>query len=127
MGAIETIKEKLSKYPNLTYEQGERSLTVSPEDGFSVSLFENNPGYAVHFEGWHEEFSDQDEALNCFAFGLSDQCRLEIMKRGQFEYKWTLQHLVEGNWVEESSTGLMLVPFWRKKTVVYRQNNVIQG
>jgi hypothetical protein len=32
-------------------------------------------GYTVYFEGWPEEFTSEDEALDCFAFGLSPKCR----------------------------------------------------
>ena len=127
MDALEVLKTKLLKYPDLPNEQNEKSLSIMPEGGFTVSFHENETGYTVGYEGWHEDFSNADEALDCFAFGLSDQCRLEITQRGGFAYKWTLQYRDGDNWVDDSTTGLFLFPFWRKKTVVYLRNNVIQG
>jgi hypothetical protein len=51
---------------------------VHPRDrsGFTVGLRITPSGFTVYFEGWHEEFTSEDEALNCFAFGLSPKCRL---------------------------------------------------
>ena len=34
-------------------------------------LVESEQGCTVGYNGWHEEFSDKNEALNCFTFGLS--------------------------------------------------------
>ncbi len=86
--AIEEIKERLKKYPELKYNVSGSTITIdapSP-DGFSVSLIEGTSEWIVHFDGWHEHFDSKDAALNCFAFGLSDECRLEITLRGKFSY-----------------------------------------
>lgn len=42
---------------------------------------------AVYFNSWHEEFDDEDEALNCSAFGLSSECRLKEFNRNGEPYK----------------------------------------
>jgi hypothetical protein len=65
--------------------------------------------------------------LNCFAFGLSDQCRLKVCLRGGFAYNWTVESKENGNWVEDSTTGLFLFPFWKRKHVCYLRNNLISG
>src|SRR5258707_14732169 len=72
MNAIDEIKTRLSKYPDIRFESNASSIRVSPlaDDGFEVLLTVNRGGYTVFFNGWHEEFIDQDDALNCFAFGL---------------------------------------------------------
>jgi hypothetical protein len=41
-------------------------------------------GYTVSFEGWPEDFGNADEAMNAFAFGLSDEARLREYRRGGF-------------------------------------------
>jgi len=46
-----------------------------------------------------------------------------IFSAGQFEYKWILEHKKDNAWIEESETGLLLFPFWRKKNIKYYQNN----
>ena len=125
--AIEQIKERLRKYPHVRYEADASSISVLPRsnDGFTVDLNVNQSQYTVSFNGWHEEFEKEDEALDCFAFGLSDECRLKECRRGNFAYRWTVESKQNGNWVADSETGLFLFPFWRPKKVCYLQNNVI--
>jgi hypothetical protein len=64
------------------------SVLPSADNGFTVTLRVSGEGYTVFFDGWHEDFNDQEEALNCFAFGLADECRLKESRRGGFAYKW---------------------------------------
>ncbi len=117
MSAIEVIREKLKKYPQLNYQIEDNTITVEPVSlgGFAVCLIENNPGFTVGFDGWHEEFESQDEALNCFAFGLSEKCRLKVIKRGNMPTSWTVQSWNGSDWNNESTTGMIFIPFWRKK------------
>ena len=127
MRTIEKIVEKLRKYPQLTYSRDEDSITVDPptEEGFSVYLTEKDSGFTVGFDGWHEEFEDEAEALDAFTFGLSNCCRIRVTKRGASECKWALEASEDGEWVKYSAVGLIFIPFWRKKSIEYRQNNVI--
>ena len=129
MNAIEEIKAKLQKYPQATYEYSGNCIRVLPatQKGFTVELFDQKVRYEVYFNGWHEYFTDKEEALNCFAFGLSTDCRLKVFRRGSFEYKWTFEYNDEGEWIEDSTTGLFFTPFWRRKQIVYLQNDLISG
>ena len=127
---IEKIESRLSNYPDVRYESNVSSITVYPAaaDGFSVMLTQNlGNGYTVSFEGWHEDFEDAEEAMNVFALGLSDECRLREYRRGRFPYKWTLESWEDGEWVEQSTTGLFLFPFWMKSQVRYLQNKLLTG
>ena len=128
MPLIEEIKSKLSKYPAARYQSNTSSISVLPNstDGFAVDIVVNgNNHYTVSFNGWHEDFEDEDEAKNVFAFGLSDECRLKECRRGSFAYKWTLESLEHGEWIEQSTTGLLIFPFWKKASVHYLQNNLL--
>jgi len=127
MDPIEEIKTRLGKYPNVRYKTGSSSITVLPtsEDGFTVVFDVAHDRYIVFFNGWHEDFKDVSEALNCFAFGLSDECRLKEYRRGGFAYRWIVESKDNGQWVEGSETGLFLFPFWKQSNVVYLQNNLI--
>ena len=129
MTAIEKIKTKLVKYPELEYQaEGDRICIFPPtETGFTVWLTVNKAGYTVGFDGWHEEFDEEAEALNAFAFGLSDQCRLKVIKRGDADCAWVLEARDGGGWREDSTTGLLFTAFWKKKSVEYRRNAVISG
>jgi hypothetical protein len=128
MNVIDEIKRRLSKYPHITFSSDACSITVLPasSEGFSVTLTEGSGnGYTVSFEGWHEDFEDADEALNVFAFGLSDECRLREYRRGGFAYKWTLESREDGDWKAESTTALVFFPFWRKVEVRHLQNKLL--
>jgi hypothetical protein len=126
MNVIEEIQAKLQKYPHAKFESNGNSISVFPisDDGFTVSLSINQDSYTVSFNGWHEDFQDKEEALNCFAFGLSSDCRLKEYRRGNFAYSWTVESKENGVWVEDGATGLFLFPFWMRKEVRYLQNHL---
>jgi len=129
MDAIEKIKARLQKYPHVKYESDGNSISVFPTsgDGFTVGLTVNPDSYRVSFNGWHEDFQNEGEALNCFAFGLCSDCRLKEYRRGNFAYKWTVESKESGEWVENSTTGLFLFPFWMRRVVRYLQNDLISA
>lgn len=130
MTAIEKIKQKPLKYPPAQYTANNAMITVEPadSDGFEVCLISKRPGYTIAFDGWHEEFDDEDTALNAFAMGLSEGCRLQVIQYGGRDCVWILEYLDEtGQWLEDSRVGLLHLFFWMKKKVVYRQNHLIAG
>lgn len=128
MGAIEAIRAKLQEHPRLRWEEKRDSITVpaiSP-DGFAVSFHEHQDGFVVSYAKWHEEFESEEEALACFWFGLSDECRLHVISRGSFDYRWTVQTLADGTWRNASETGLFFFPFWRRARERFLQNHLIE-
>ncbi len=128
MTTIEKVTRKLAAYSAIQWTSDAHSIRVeTPKSGgFSVWLKVNDPGFTVGFDGWHEEFDTEEEALNCFAFGLSDRCRLKVVRRGNFDCSWTVESKSNGEWTEDSTVGLFLVPFWRRKRVEHRQNSLLQ-
>ena len=78
----------------------------------------------MHFEGWHEEFTSEEDALNYFGFGLSPKCRLRIFYRGGTQTRWVVEGFEDGEWIPDSETGLLLQPFWRSGRIEYRQNHL---
>ncbi len=129
MDPIREIKAKLSKYPKVHYFETPVSIEVYPrgESGFPVSLHVGNGSFTVHFEGWHEHFNSPDEALRCFAFGLSDDCRLTTVYRGSTPTKWIVEVRRDDSWVKDSETGLIFFPFWRARRLVHRQNRLLSS
>ena len=127
MNPIVEIKTKLRNYPDVKYESTDSSITVLPssDTGFNVTLDIASGNYTVSFNGWHENFADPSEALDCFAFGLSDECRLKEHRRGQCAYRWSVESKQNGQWVADSETGLFIFPFWKRAEVVYLQNNLM--
>jgi hypothetical protein len=128
MNPIEAIKSRLARYAHVKYESTETSIFVDPvsEQGFTVGFTLEGDHYTVYFNGWHENFEDQEDALNRFALGLSQDCRLKEYSRGEFAYKWTVETWEEGKWIEAGTTGLFLFPFWKSPTVNCLQNDLIE-
>src|SRR5262245_11183309 len=123
MSAVEQIRERLQRHPELRFHVANGAITVEPPTagGFSVSLREGTGEFVVGFGGWHEHFTSEVEAMNCFAFGLSDRCRLRVHFRGSFAYHWAVEERSADGWREQSATGLLFFPFWRRPHVEYRQ------
>lgn len=129
MSVIDTIRTKLQRYPHVQYEHTANSITVAPEspDGFPVSLHVDGSTFVVGFGGWHEHFDSESEALNCFGGGLSDQCRLRVTSRGGTAYRWTVQRFIDGAWCDDSQTGLLFFPFWRRRSERIYQNRIVRN
>jgi hypothetical protein len=132
MCSIEKIKQKLKAFPQLKYEETSDGIRVSSEDekGFEVGLVCGvEDGYYVYYGGWHEQFSkdEAEDAIGCFLWGLTDNVRLKVKSRGSFQYHWTVQYFEKGKWTYWGCVGLLWFPFWRKKTIRYFQNNLIEA
>ena len=127
MNVIEEIKERLKLYPQAKYESGDDYIRVLPQskDGFTVELIIENGGCTVHFNGWHERFDTVEEGLNCFTFGLSKDCRLREYHRSGVTYKWTVEYKENDEWVEDSTTGLLIYPYFGRKEIRYLQYSLI--
>jgi len=128
MNVISKVKEKLQKYPEIRFQEEENSISVLPalDNGFTVTLIIGYDDFKVYFNGWHEDFEDEEVALNCFALGLSSNCRLIELRRENKPYKWTLEYLEKGNWIEDSTISLFDFSFWQNETTHYLQNDLIK-
>lgn len=126
LSAVEQIRQRLQRYPHVQVTGTPTAITALPvsADGFPVTFDEHGDRYTVSFAGWHEEFDSQEEALSCFAFGLSEACRLRVLTRGSSAYRWIVQHFKDGHWHDDSETGLLVFPFWRRRHERYLQNHV---
>lgn len=128
--AIAEIAARSRRHLNARFERGPGWIAFRAADpsGFDVTFAVEDDDARVSFDGWHEHFpaSEIENALNCFAFGLSEDCRLVIHRRGGFSYRWIVEALTDGDWVPESETGLLIFPFWRRRSVEIRQNHLIK-
>lgn len=127
---IQKIIEKLKKYPNVTFSTTDDTITVDPknEKGFSVSMGIGPKTIIVSSGNWHEHFNkdEEDQALNCFAFLLSDSCRLKVEYRGQKPKRWTIESFEGGKWTSGSTTGVFNFNFWSAMRTEYFQNDLIK-
>lgn len=127
--SIADFKARLADHPDVRVEEATGRLEIMPSDenGFGIILVDDGDGWTVTFGGgWHEHFKSPEEAIDCAGFGLSDRCRLRVDARGGFAHRWTVEHFDGRTWSDESTTGLMFFPFWRRKSVCYLQNTVIR-
>ena len=127
--SIRILSEKVLKYPDAKVTQEEDSLIVSPnlKTGFPVSFYDYDSEAVVSYGGWHDSFKDKEEALNWFTFGLSSSCRLQVHSRGTFEYKWIVQSFENEKWVNKDENSIIFFPYWRKRKILYLQNNLWEG
>ena len=129
MNPIEEIKGKLKKHSQLNVVEDSNSIMVkaATQKGFDVMFEDTEDEYRVYFEGWHEHFekTEVESALECFAFGLSDSCRIKEYSRRGKPYKWILESKVDGEWESDSTTGLITLNIFGKPDVKYLKNRVI--
>jgi hypothetical protein len=123
------LVEQLLEHQAHTVHVTQDKIVVDPKtvNGFVVSLVERGGQFVVHFDGWHEHFASEGEAVRCVLFGLSRDCRLKVEYRGSFARRWTVEAKTETGWREESTVGLLIFPFWRRPRIEYRQNDLNLG
>ena len=126
MDALQEAEQQLQR-GGVRCERTAESVRYVPAnaDGFEVVLSRGDREFTVSFAGWHEPFDTPEEALRCFMFGLSDRCRLRVLSRGSFDYRWTVQARRDGRWEDDSETGLLVFPFWLRRRERYLQNHAV--
>lgn len=67
MNALDHLATKLDQHPHIHYERTSESISVEPgdESGFRGEFRVKDVRFTVSFDGWHEEFTSEDEALGC--------------------------------------------------------------
>jgi hypothetical protein len=127
--ALEAARGRIDEIPNSRIHETSDSIEVTPAEpsGFSVRLNIKDGGYVVHMGGWHEHFDTAEEALNCFSFGLSSSCRLRVEFHGSRPTRWRMEAERDGDWIPDSETGALLVPFWRQRRIGVFRNRQASG
>ena len=97
----EAILAKLEDYTGYEIDVGDDHIIITCQnpESFDVLIQTAGEAFLVGFDGWHEHFDAEEDALNCFAFGLSKACRLKVAKRGNMECSWTVQAWHDDIWV----------------------------
>jgi len=122
------IVKKLNKYPKVVYQVTENSIHLNPtnENGFSIVYKENDDNtFTVSYDKWHDNFTNQDNAISYFILGLTNKCRLKVTQRKLIVYKWTVELYQDGKWLKDKSICKINLKFWILPKVKYLQNNVI--
>jgi len=104
------------------------TITVRPKDpdGFVVTLVvEHARAFVVSYDRWQRAFDRAEDAYDCFEFGLSDSCRLQVTYRGEDAVAWHVEKREYGMWVPSSHPASRLsLKFWKPRRMVYRQNRL---
>ena len=130
MRTIEKIRNLLAtQYPDRSFVERKNCIEVAPthELGFTVLFNDCSTEWIVACEGWHEHFTNEDEAFACFAVAISDQCRLKVSSRGEKAHKWTMEVQDGAEWIATSTTGFVFYPFWKQQRIEYRSNALLKA
>ena len=127
MKALETIKNKLSKYPHIIYRIEGNTLSIEPKDekGFPITFSCHESEYSVSFGNWHGRFTSEEDAIDFVGLGLSKNCRLREVSRGGKAFRWTIESIIDGKWHTVYETAFLSLKFWKKPTEVIFQNSFI--
>ncbi len=127
VNSLAELREWLGVQPSLRWSEDAAGLdgihieAPSP-DGFSVWISDDDQEWTVGFDGWHDHFESEADAVGCAAWGLSGECRVRIDYRGKWPYRWVVESKRDGDWNTEFTLAIALFPFWRRKRSEYRQN-----
>lgn len=133
MSILEFAEAILKRFPELSYEVGENQITVArPNDrGFSVWFlnYGSHSKYEVGFDRVWMPIEDAYEAINCFAWALTDRCLLRTEKQGDNAISWAPGCIYGDEWrgLGPEFRKYPSLSFWKRKTVEYLQNEVICG
>ncbi len=85
-----------------------------------------NNEYTIGFgEVGHVHVAGAQEALEWFAFALSDECRLKTVYRDKTPVRGTIEKKTRDGWETVNETVVMLPLFWRPKRIETKQNKII--
>ncbi len=131
---IEEISHKLAKFPGARFERDQTSVTYFPdsEDGFTVRLVveqtRTGAKYSVFYNGCREDLRRWQNAMDSFAFALSNNCRLREYSRYGKPYRWIIEVLYEDCWRQNWERIAWSGPFWqfwRRPRVRVLQNRLV--
>jgi hypothetical protein len=124
---IERAAAALEKCDGIRFDATHDAISVprATPDGFDVALrIAGERRFEVRCDGWKETFTRAEDAYDCFAFALSDRCRLKITYRGARAVAWQIEKREYGLWTPGPPIRHRLVPVWRSARVEHRQNHV---
>ena len=124
MNVLQLAEEYVRRFPALRYQRRALSLHVDPPNpnGFPVAIEVTRDGFVVHLSGWQDAFEEERDALDCFRFAFSPQCRLRVASRGGVDCEWTLEFRDEDGWQSDKSVEKRSFQIWKSKEVRYLHN-----
>lgn len=113
---------------DLLTEPEDNTLLYEPvsEEGFPVELYALDQDIMISTILWHEHFGNLDNAIELFLKMLSPKCRMRYEFRGEVLSKEVLEIEQDSEWYEMTPASIFPNPFWIKKEIEYKQNNIIK-
>ena len=124
---IERAVGALRQREGVRFDATPEEVSVPPAspDGFTVSLrAAGHRLFEVRCDGWRETFSRAEDAYDCFAFALSDRCRLRVTYRGRRAVAWQIEKYEYGLWTPGPIVRRRLLPLWRPARTIHLQNHL---
>jgi hypothetical protein len=130
---IQTITEKLLKYPNIKFEvvnDNELEILKDNVNGFNICIQTADRENTMHFDNFHWHFDNNEEEtnelLNQLIFGLRGITRIKEFSRNSKPYKWTQQiQDRDNNWHDNGTMGTFNLNFMSKTEIKYYQNSLL--
>ena len=131
LDVLRGIEDDISQAAQPSLNGPEREVVVSfpaiSEDGFDLDLHVGDGRIAASFGGLNQDFLEVRSAMIWVRRALSRQYQLRILSVGRMPCEWLLEPIVGGGGPAEClSAGYpVLLRRWRKMTVDYRRNVLI--
>jgi hypothetical protein len=133
---LDEIEQRLTRYPQARVRRTISSISCLPlePNGFLVILkvikLHGREHYRVFYGASQRETTHRRAAVLEFGFGLSNGCRLKEYSRGGRAYRWVveLQSITKQSWDPDwdyMPFSRDLLAFWRRPTIRYFQNHLI--
>jgi hypothetical protein len=133
---IDELERRLARFPDARVKRTSSSIVCLPAHpgGFRVSLRVRRNAYSeyysIFYEGSHVETSFREVAVTEFGFALSNGCRLKEHLRQGEAYRRIVEiwDPLESRWkadLEFVPWSRSLWQFWRRPTIRYLQNHLI--
>ena len=106
-------------------ERGFDVVVEATADGVIVAAGTGRGGTHVHFDGPGGAEEHTARALGLVRDLLSPAMRLRVAEAAGTEYRWRLESFDGAAWRTEETTGLLLWPFWSRRTERVYQNDVL--
>jgi hypothetical protein len=130
--------EVLATEPSLRHEwrnEPTRAVLYFPAttpQGFDVALAASDTDIELEAGGFHSPFDDNPDpedfirhALGLVRDLLSPKMRLRELLAGQIPYRWYLESRHGDAWVVEEEMGLLLWPYWSRRSERIFVNNTL--
>lgn len=122
---LEALSHAITERCGIAPRRIVNGLVVPPigPDGFEMTVIADDSGYALHFDGWSEEFCCEGIVSRLVLDAAAGKVRLRIDSIAGRRLRWTLESRdSKGAWSAESTLSHVTWRFRGKRSTVYLMN-----